>query len=673
MIAAAKAVHSGAVRADRALDADYYRADVDGLRGIAVIAVIAFHAFPTYFPGGFIGVDVFFVISGFLISGIILRNLQRSSFTYFQFYLRRVLRIFPALTIVLVATLLLGALVLLPDELSELGKHVASAAVFVSNFTLWHETGYFSQAAELKPLLHLWSLGVEEQFYLIWPLLLVFLWKRWRRNLALYVLLLTVASFALALIIGQISATANFYLPVTRFWELGLGCFLAISRYAPDAPRHWLDQARSLSDRTNSLLALAGVGLIAFSLFTFDLDTPFPGFATLVPTLGTACVIVARSGTWFPQRILASGGLLQTGLMSYSLYLWHWPLLSFASILESGEPRLSTRIVAILGSIVLAWLTFKYIERPVRTRRSVREALAFIIVLAALGGAGFAIFAKQGFPERFNVDVRAIRPEPRVDALCMEQFEDGSEFNYCKRTSSARPEIIFLGDSRAQAVYEGVAAATGQHTALTLLARGGCPPLLDVELHYIAEDGCSEVWSTFASYVAEMKPAVVVLVGGGSDLFDPSVAELESNGGSETSRPAAFKQGLRQLILALQRTSRVIYVTQFPQFETAPSCFLRSVRLPGTQCAPTLDRSQLEAHTASYDRVVRELQVELPQLQVVNSLTTLCDPSRCSQRLPSGEVIYSDEFHLSSAGGRYFVERSGLMRLLFEDPSSPAN
>lgn len=227
MNAEANSASSGTPQAERARGAEHYRADIDGLRAIAVLAVVGFHAFPDYFPGGFVGVDVFFVISGFLISSIIFREVGRSTFRLPQFYARRIRRIFPALLIVLVACLLFGWFALLPDELEHLGKHVAAAATFVSNLALWQESGYFDRAAELKPLLHLWSLGVEEQFYLVWPMLLLLLWKR-QQNIAITIVLLTLTSFMLSIALGQQSPSANFYFPFSRFWELGLGCLLAV-------------------------------------------------------------------------------------------------------------------------------------------------------------------------------------------------------------------------------------------------------------------------------------------------------------------------------------------------------------------------------------------------------------------------------------------------------------
>jgi len=673
MIAAVKAVRTGAVRIERAVEAEYYRAEVDGLRGVAVVAVVAFHAFPAHVPGGFVGVDVFFVISGFLISSIILRQLERSAFTFSRFYIRRALRIFPALIVTLAVSLLIGAFILLPDELAELGKHLASASVFGSNFTLWQESGYFDRAADLKPLLHLWSLGVEEQFYLLWPLALLALWRVRQRTAVRDVLLLTLGSLTLAVLLGRIDSTANFYLPFSRFWELGLGCLLALAQHSPSAGPPLVQKFRSLSARTHSFIAMLGIGLIVIAVFAFDADTPFPGIAALMPTVGAMCVIAARSDAWFQRRVMSSGGLLFFGLISYPLYLWHWPLLSFATILESGEPNVSTRIVCVLVGTVLAWLTFKWIERPIRMRRRLQDAWILAVGLVIVGSTGLFIFAREGFPERFDIDVHAMGAEPRTDALCRDRFRNEIDFNYCKTTSSApQPEALFLGDSRAQAVYDGAAAATGSNHALMLLARGGCPPLLNVDLHYRAQQGCSKVWKSFAKHVAEMRPPVVVIVGGGTDLMDPSVAVLESSERWHGSRQAAFKAGLRDLIVTLQKTSRVIYVTEFPPFPTAPSCFLRPLRLPGTQCVPTLARREVEAYTAALDRVVHELKGELPELQVVHSLSVLCDRAHCSQRLASGDVIYRDEQHLSTGGGQYFVRKSGLLGLLFDD-SPPAH
>ena len=286
-----------------------------------------------------------------------------------------------------------------------------------------------------------------------------------------------------------------------------------------------------------------------------------------------------------------------------------------------------------------------------------------------MGGTGLFVVWSQGFPERFHVDVEAIRPEPRINSSCRERFSDRLGFNYCKSTSDARPDVLFLGDSRAQAIYDGVVSADESNRALMLLARGGCPPLLNVELHYLEQAGCGEVWSRFAEFVSESKPSVVVLIGGGNDLMDPSLSKLGSSERWRGSRQAAFKAGLRELITTLQRTSRVIYVTEVPSFATPPSCFLRPIQLPSTRCMPTVHRSEVEANAADSDRIVRELQADLPELQVVHSRSSLCGRKSCSQRFASGELVYRDEKHLSTGGGEHFVRKSGLLSLLINDGS----
>lgn len=665
MNAAVTAVHSQARPVERVFAAEHYRAEIDGLRGVAVLAVVAFHAFPDYFPGGFVGVDVFFVISGFLISGIILRQLGRSSFTLRDFYARRIRRIFPALIIVVLASLAFGAYALLPRELEELGKHTAAAATFVSNFVLWRESGYFAGDAELKPFLHLWSLGIEEQFYLVWPVLLILLWRRQRNSIAANVLLLTVASFALSLALAERSSVASFYFPVSRFWELGLGCLLAVIRESPGSSEYWLHRSRGLrqltaSLRAHSVLPALGLALIAAAVFLFDGQTAFPGWAALVPTVGAAFVISARASSWFQRRVMASSGLVLAGLISYPLYLWHWPLLSFATILNAGAPPAVTRAIAVALSVVLAWLTYKYLEKPIRQRRSGRAAIALAAILALLGVAGVATYAAAGFPHRFDVDVRSLQGEPRRNAFCPSRFAAADEFNYCKSTSAAPPEAVFIGDSRAQAVYDAVVSLLGTDQPIALLGRGGCTPLLNIR-----ERGeCDAAWDAFVDYVGEVKPALIVVIGGGAPLFQ-QLGEGEPPPAIYSERRRdALRYGLRDLIAALQKTSRVIYVRRLPSYSSSPACFLRPISFPGARCIPTIPRSKMEAELSVYNSIVDEVARGAPDLDVIDSIPVVCDANVCSQRLKWGEIIYSDEIHLSPAGSRYFAQKSGLAEMI---------
>ncbi len=334
-----------------------YRSDIDGLRALGVLAVIGFHAFPGIIPGGFVGVDVFFVISGFLISSILLKETDQKTFSLARFYARRIKRIFPALILVLASCLVAGWLVLLSDEFKMLGQHVAAATVFGSNFWLWKEVGYFDVEAELKPLLHLWSLAIEEQFYVVWPLLLFF-FTRYRRYLPLLIGLTAAISFASCQI--QDTQAAMFYFPQNRAWELLLGALLAC------APSLHLALSERSAVRAN-LLSSTGILLIVIAITKLDKHSVFPGWLALLPTLGVVLIIAAGNRAWINQHILGSQPVVWIGLISYPLYLWHWPLLTFARIIEGGEPSPQIRIIALVVSAVLSCITYLLIERRLRT------------------------------------------------------------------------------------------------------------------------------------------------------------------------------------------------------------------------------------------------------------------------------------------------------------------
>jgi len=357
-----------------------YRPDIDGLRAVAVGCVVCFHAFPNLLKGGFVGVDVFFVISGFLISTIIFQGLEDDRFSYVDFYSRRIRRIFPALAAVAVATLLLGWYVLLPDEFQMLGKHVAGGAGFVSNLVLWGESGYFDAAAESKPLLHLWSLGIEEQFYLAWPLLLGLIWKR-KRGFFVVTLVVAAISFAIDIATIHTSPVAAFYSPLSRFWELMIGGALAyIVMHRPAALRGYAD-ARSIG----------GILLIAFAAVQLNTESAFPGFWALLPTCGAFLAISAGPDAWFNRRVLGSKPMVWVGLISYPLYLWHWPVLVFSKIVAGRLLTPADRIGAVIAACGLALLTYRLLELPLR-RAPGRTAQMLAGAMACIGLLGLAAY-----------------------------------------------------------------------------------------------------------------------------------------------------------------------------------------------------------------------------------------------------------------------------------------
>ena len=366
-----------------------YRPDIDGLRGIAVLLVVAFHAAPAWFPGGFIGVDVFFVISGYLITKIILEQISTQSFSLTQFYSRRIRRILPALILVVATIYLAGAFLLLRDEFQHLSQHTLAAAGFASNFLLWSESGYFDAAAEIKPLLHLWSLSIEEQFYILWPALILVAAK-FRLRLGLLTGALIIGSLSWGIFAISRDPVAAFYSPQTRVWELLIGAFLATL-----ASNKAAQKISGIESKMGSQLfnygALLGISLIVAATILLNSKSAFPGALALAPVLGAALLICGQAAkSWVNRELLTARALVWFGKISFPLYLWHWPLLSYARILENQTPPLPIRIGLVCISILLAWATYKWIETPIRYGpRQKSKTIALILLLLALGATAY--------------------------------------------------------------------------------------------------------------------------------------------------------------------------------------------------------------------------------------------------------------------------------------------
>lgn len=370
-----------------------YRSDIDGLRAVAVTSVVLFHAFPEILPGGFTGVDVFFVISGFLISTILYSNLEAGRFSMLDFYGRRIRRIFPALILVMAACYALGWFVLLPDEYAQLGKHMAGGAGFVQNFVLWSESGYFDNAAETKPLLHLWSLGIEEQFYIVWPILL---WIAYRLKLNLLSITIVIAIVSFVLNIRGINVTkdltATFYSPQTRFWELLIGATAAYLTLYPSVKFKTLcaqvltglnklfqtiiwskDKLKSMSapgadavkQHANGY-SIAGLVLLLVGMALINKHRAFPGWWALLPTVGAVLLIIAGPQGIINRTLLSNKLMVGIGLISYPLYLWHWAILSFLRIMQGEVPLWWQRAIAVLLAVILSILTYRFVEKPIR-------------------------------------------------------------------------------------------------------------------------------------------------------------------------------------------------------------------------------------------------------------------------------------------------------------------
>ncbi|MEK9139851.1 MAG: acyltransferase, partial [Nitrospirota bacterium] len=372
-----------------------YRPEIDGLRAIAVIPIILFHAGFQLFSGGFVGVDVFFVISGYLITTIILAELETGQFSLLKFYERRARRILPALYVVMALCLPFAWLWLMPSDAKEFSNSAMAVLVFASNIFFWQSSDYFDAGSELKPLLHTWSLGVEEQFYVLFPIFLMLAWRLGRKRIVVLLTIVALLSLALAVYEASRKPVATFFLLPTRGWELAMGSLVAF--YLEGKERDQFPLA------LKQMLSLVGFGLIAVAALTFSKETPFPGLYALVPTVGAGLIIVFGSPETFVGRLLASRVLVGVGLISYSAYLWHQPLLSFArhrSLTELGEMVIAGIIVLTFG---LAYMTWRYVETPFRRGNIVPQRLlwrfslasAVVIAVSAVGLRPVTLEAKS--------------------------------------------------------------------------------------------------------------------------------------------------------------------------------------------------------------------------------------------------------------------------------------
>lgn len=641
---------------------DKYRPDIDGLRAVAVLSVVIFHAFPDRLKGGFVGVDVFFVISGFLISGIIFDELERQRFSFQDFYGRRIRRIFPALLLVLATCFSFGWFALLADEYRQLGKHIAGGAGFISNFMLWNESGYFDEATETKPLLHLWSLGIEEQFYIVWPLLV---WLAWRRAMLVPALLvLGLGSFAANVWMLRADLVADFYSPLTRFWEL-----LAGSGLAWFAMRRRAGGGASAAPEGAALAHLLSVGgalMILASLALINDESRFPGWWALLPVLGAVMVIAAGRQGWFNRHVLSSRFMVGIGLISFPLYLWHWPLLSFARIIESETPSRAVRAGAVLASIALAWLTWRLVEHPLRFgahRRLKTVALAGLMVVA--GGVGVLTMARDGFENRQAVRLyknynNELKLADEVDDACRAYVGvpagQSPVFPYCRHApGDGARTVAVIGDSHALAAYGGIAEVLrGSGVGAVLLGNSGCPTILGAEYGDTPaeKDLCRRRILGVIETVVARKDIEHVF------MFTRGPVYLSGKGYGPAERhintepripPAEFLAKMQQTVDHLRRAGKVVhYVHENPELGVPPgACAARPFRDRPRVCEQ--DLAGVMVRHGEYLALTRGLR----DVTLVHTLDHFCPGGLCRVFSEAGDILYADDDHVSTAGSLF--------------------
>lgn len=654
-----------------------YRPDIDGLRAVAVLSVVVFHAFPQGLQGGFIGVDVFFVISGFLISRIILEELEDGSFSFSEFYKRRVLRIFPALFLVLSFCIALGWAGLLSDEYEQLGRHTAAGAAFFSNLVLHSEVGYFDVSAETKPLLHLWSLGVEEQFYILWPFMLYGAWRA-RLNAMTFIVLCGLASFVYCLNVEGVGA-GGFYLPQVRFWELlagaSLACYYVYHRHSLVGIRAKLEKLltsliyskRYVDEGVtfSNLISLAGALLLLVGFLAVSPKNGFPGAWPLLPVCGAMLIISAGQAAWINRKVLSNRIVVWFGLISFPLYLWHWPLLSFARIFESELPSAQIRASAALLSIFLAWLTYRFVERPIRfARNKSLKVPALVVAMVVIFSAGVAIYQGSGFPNRLNGDERvdATLQLKRAEDNCNALFPDWTHItdNPCRLQKKVGNTLAIIGDSHAGHLYVGMSELVGEDVGVANFAASCAAPYLDISsaasdpaTRHVRAGAYNLINSAYEFVIKDPMIKVVMLAHNPgcsySDIKDMANPAL-------SGRNEILEAGMRRSFSALQAAGkRVVVILDNPPLPYEPQmCAQRPIRLTkkGDKCFFSREFFDSLQPWSNYKSLVQEVLKDYPGIGVYDLSDAFCDSDSC--RIAKGKtLLYADVGHLSHAGSRF--------------------
>ncbi len=449
-------------------DKHYWRKDITGLRAVAVLPVLLYHAFPNALPGGFFGVDIFFIISGYLIAGIIFRGLLNNSFSYIDFYVKRIKRILPNLITLLLSVCLFGWFVLGADEYSSLGRHTYSSAEFYQNFRLLSDVDYFDVTANQKPLLHLWSLAIEEQFYIVFPILCTLIWsfsKQSSKAIGSCVLIITIGSLMLCLCTDDNSQ--RFYFPLSRFWELGIGIIIAYLESFCQL------NTKCISKNIRSGLSILGLFLIGFSVLYYDSNFKTPGLFSLLPTMGGALLIWANDDALINRSLLSWKPMSFIGLISYSLYLWHWPIIAYLNIVIPNAPQWYYG-VALLLSFPIAIFVYSTIENPIRRIKSKPFVVyGLITLLAACIGLGQIIKAYEGFPSRdiakalnFSTDFTSSQHLKKANIWGVD---------VAVTNTNVEPNVLFIGDSHIHQYAPRAKVLNDQMgTSSIFVTYGGC-------------------------------------------------------------------------------------------------------------------------------------------------------------------------------------------------------
>jgi peptidoglycan/LPS O-acetylase OafA/YrhL len=644
-----------------------YRPDIDGIRAIAVTAVVLFHYFPTWVKGGFVGVDIFFVLSGYLITQVICSEMDKKKFSLVEFYSRRIRRILPAMLACIAVTVLVGYSILLKNEFAYLIKSVLYALTFVPNFQYWMESGYFDTEAESKPLLNFWSLGVEEQYYFVWPLILMAFVKSAadKKTGAIAVaLVLAITSFSLCLYLSVTAPNAAFYLPQSRAWELMAGGILALTNINKPAELR-------RSDSFGRLSPVIGLGIIIYSIFNFSSATPFPSYYAGLPVCGT--LLLLRSDNSIIARLLSKRVFVLVGRVSYSWYLWHWPILSFAVISNGGPLNRYTKIYLIGFSFLIALVSYRFIERPFRTGSLVGHGHKYIIfatsaVLAIVVSVDLAGFGPRQSNPNIEVALAAASDKEFPEDTKVFKTAAINGVKYMHLDTKGQKVTVFIGDSHVQHLAPRLKFLAESYkdkmNTVLIAASGGCAPIPNV---YGGgnEPSCSTTRRAAFELASSDTVDVVVIAACWNCYFihqkipDANIGELDPfhyyyddkkgrssfrNGNGSDLALISLETTLREL---KNKGKRVFLLTDNPYGEEImPTHYLAGSRWGSPMTLALFNgiidepKGELEV-----DRIIKEIS-SLSGATLIDLRAEFCSEGKCRIKSKDGQFIFQDRNHI---------------------------
>lgn len=626
-----------------------YRQEIDGLRTVAVLPVILFHAGVSLFSGGFVGVDVFFVISGYLITGLIIAELSEGRFSIARFYERRARRILPALAVVMACCVPFAWLWMLPDQFADFSKSLIAVPLFVSNILFWRESGYFEAASEDKPLLHTWSLAVEEQYYVVFPILMILLW-RFGRNRVFYILL---GMAALSLLLGEWGwrhrPSANFFLAPTRAWELLAGALCAFLQFGRP-------------QKSGEGLSALGLALIVAAVFYYDEATPFPSLYALAPVAGTVLIILFAGRATMVARVLSLWPVVAVGQISYSAYLWHQPVFAFARLSSPTAPSPLVLSALTLPVLALAWLSWRFVENPFRRRPNpVLATQSAVFWVSGLVGVGFVAIGLLGASfvapnvVRQHPELLAQYPLEKQFFTPCDGFKSQQGQATCRRYGQGGNVAVLWGDSHAIVLQKAIQVP--QDTSLYVISHYGCPPVIGVRRQDRVGnfENCSAIGTlqAYAAFIAALEPAQVILMARWSlytrgwwrrGVLQASTHFITDDIGGVASAQTsqrALAQGLERTVQSLAAEGRDIFVVAQPPDLNAYSARQRVV-------LPDVPRKGITEWHSIETEMLSTLSGKYG-VTLADSKALFCDAEVC-RTAQDGWLLYSDDNHLSNYG-----------------------